>query len=117
MTRVVRFGRCYPQRQHGEKRDPPDEHVDDNSGDPNHHRLRGAEPASCLLELDERSTKILRVQKKHRLVMSTEARLAIAEHSRAFRPQPIPRLNDIVDLVADVMHPPRRIAIEKSLYR
>src|SRR5205085_4713878 len=88
-----------------------------NSGDPSHHWPRGAKPASCLLELDEGSTKIFRVQKEHWLLVSAQPRLAIAEHSRAFRPQPIPRFDDVVDLVADVMHSASRIAVEKGLYR
>src|SRR5260370_16000831 len=49
--------------------------------------------------------------------MGTEARLAVAEHSRALRPQPIARSYDVVDLVADVMHTARRIALEKGLHR
>ena len=57
------------------------------------------------------------MQKEHRLVMRPQPRLAIAEHSCPFRPQPIPRFDDVVDLVADVVHSARRIALEKGLYR
>jgi len=63
------------------------------------------------------STKILRVEKEHRLVVRAQPRLAIAEHSRAFRPQPIPRFDDVVDLVSrcGAFRPPG--ALEKGLYR
>jgi len=46
-----------------------------------------------------------------------QPRLAIAKHSRAVRPQPIPRFDDVLDLVTDVVHSTRRIALEKGLYR
>src|SRR5215472_1665434 len=48
--------------------------------------------------------------------MRAEPRLAVAEHAGAFGAQPIACGDDIVDLVANMVHSSDRIAVEKTLH-
>ena len=52
------------------------------------------------------------MQKEHRLIVRAEPRLAVAEHLGAFRAKLVARRDDVVYLVAEVMHPARRVALE-----
>src|SRR5262245_64990921 len=71
-------------------------------------------PASSrLFDLDQRAAKILRVQEQHRLAVGADLRLAVAEHARALRLEPLPRGADIVDLVTEVMNAATGIAVEE----
>src|SRR5215469_9516840 len=116
MTKIARFGRGHPQRQYGEKRHPPDEHIEEDAGDPAHDLKCRSASRSRLLELDKRSTEILRMQKQHWLVMRTQARFAITKDPRTFGAQPIACGGDVIDLVAQVMNAARRVALEKSAH-
>jgi len=73
-------------------------------------------PGSCLLELDQRSAEILRVEKQHWFVMRAKPWLAVAEHPCAFGAEPVARGHDVVDLIADVVNSARRIALEKTAH-
>jgi len=75
---VVRLRGRYPQRQHREEGDPPNDDIKHDTGDPAHQQLRYPAPRSRLFELDEGATKVLRVQKEHRFVVGPEPRLAIS---------------------------------------
>jgi hypothetical protein len=72
---------------------------------------------SYLLELDQGPAEIFGVQEQHRLVMGTETRLAITEHSCTLGAQPVSRGDDVIDLVANVVHAASRIAFKKTAHR
>jgi hypothetical protein len=77
----------------------------------------GGKAASRLFELDQSSAEIFGVKKQHGLVMGAEPRLAVAEDACTFSTQTVARSNDVVDLVAEVMHPAFGMAFEKTAYR
>ena len=57
--------------------------------------------------------KILGVEEQNRLSMRARFRLAIAQNTGARGLELIPRRNDILDLVADVVHPALRVLFEE----
>src|ERR1700722_13881599 len=69
---------------------------------------------SSLLELDEGAGEILGVQEQHWLVVRPDPGLAVAENARALRLEPVARLEDVVDLVAHMMHAAARVALEEG---
>src|SRR4051794_38782660 len=74
-------------------------------------------PRSDLLQLDQRTEEVLRMEEKHRLSMCTNLRLAIAKHPRPRCPQPVSNCKDIIDLVADVVHAASGILFKKGRNR
>jgi len=55
------------------------------------------------------------MKEKDRLVVRAQPRLAVAEHAGALRLQPIARGDDVLDLVADMMHPAAGVLLEIAL--
>ena len=49
--------------------------------------------------------------------MGAELWLAVAEHPRSLGAEAIARRDDVFDLVADMVHAARRIAVEKAAHR
>ena len=74
---------------------------------------RVIDAASDLLELDQGAAEILGVQEKDRLAVGAGFRLAVAEHARAGRLEAIARGDDVVDLVADMVHAAGGVAREE----
>ena len=54
------------------------------------------------------------MQEQHRLAMRADLRLAVAEHPRAGRHQPVARGQDVVHLVADMVHAAGRVLLEEG---
>ena len=51
------------------------------------------------------------------LVMGAEPRLAVAEHAGTLSAQPIACGDDVMDLVAEVVHPAFGVAFKKAAHR
>ena len=49
--------------------------------------------------------------------MGAEARLAVAEHPRALRAEPVAGGDDVLDFIAQMMHAAGRVALEKTAHR
>src|SRR6476619_4241923 len=75
--------------------------------------MREYERTSRLLDLDQRTEKVLRMQEQHRLAVRADLRIAVAKHARALRFQPVARGENVIDLIADVMDAAVRIALEE----
>ena len=54
------------------------------------------------------------MQEQHRLAVRADLRLAVAEHARAGGLQLVARGEDVVDLVADMMHAAGRVLLEEG---
>ncbi len=65
----------------------------------------------------KRAAEILRVQEQHRLVVGAKPGFAVAEDSGAAGAQPVAGGDDVVDLIADVMHAAGRVFVEKPAHR
>src|SRR3546814_16721799 len=63
---------------------------------------------SGLFQFDQRTAEILRVQEQHRLAMGTDARLPVAQDAGTPGLQAVARLQDVVNLVAEVVDPAAR---------
>ncbi len=59
-----------------------------------------------LLDFDQRAGEVLRMKEHHRLAMRADLRLAVAQHTGALRLETVPRGDDVIDLVAEMMDPP-----------
>src|SRR5665213_257947 len=68
---------------------------------------------SRLLQFDQRSAEILRVQEHDRLAMRADFRLAVAEHARALALQRVARRQNIRHFVTEMMNAAVRIFFEK----
>ena len=68
---------------------------------------------SDLLDLDQRAGEVFRVQKQHRLAVSADFRVPVPENARALGLELVASSDDVLDLVAEVVHPAVRIALEK----
>src|SRR5438128_10393627 len=73
--------------------------------------------ASGLLDLDQSTAKILRVQEQYRFSVSADLRLAIAEDARSVRLEALPYGEDIVDLVAEMVDPAVGVALQEFFDR
>ena len=85
-------------------------------GDGSRMPLRGSRATVVLLrlfQLDQRAVEILRVEEQHRLAMRADLGIAVAEHAGASRHQPVAGGDDVVDLIADMMHAAVGVALQK----
>src|SRR6266487_3474838 len=73
--------------------------------------------ASGLLDLDQSTAKILRVQEQHRLAVGADLRLAVAQNPRPVRLEALARGQDVVDLVAQMVDTAVGIAFQEFLDR
>src|SRR5690606_19341213 len=97
-----RKNRCSPiSPLEGEKADRPEGGA----------RRRGFHKTLHLFQLDERAEKVLRVQEEHRLAVGTGLRLALAQNTRAGGLELVAGRDDVVDLVAYVVHAARRVLV------
>src|SRR3984957_14665730 len=68
---------------------------------------------SGLLDFDQRAGEVLWVQKQHRLTMSADFRVSVSKHAPARSFELVAGGDDVLNLIAEVMHAAVRIAIEK----
>src|SRR6185437_11844810 len=70
-----------------------------------------------LLQLDQRAAEILGMEEQHGLVVGAELGLAVAQDARPFALELVAGGDDVLDLVADMVHAARRIALEEIAHR
>src|SRR3954452_1159200 len=68
---------------------------------------------SNLLEFDQRSVEILRMQEQYGLPVRSDLGLAVAQHARAACFQLVASREDVVHLVADMVHAPVGVLLEE----
>src|SRR5262245_25442766 len=76
-------------------------------------RSPGRTAPSGLLDLHQRAAEVLGMQEQHGLAVGADLRLAVSEHPRTLCLELVPGGADVVDLVADMVDPAVRIALEE----